>query len=109
MEPMYEICLNHPGKRIKLAVMTVMEVSGNPTTHERDQVRRTLNTMIRDYVNNSNEQDRICLVDLAKGIPYHSMTDQEERKQIWDDGIHLKPAGYDRIATLVFDTIKTKL
>jgi lysophospholipase L1-like esterase len=82
--------------------MTVMEVSGNPTTHERDQVRQTLNTMIRDYVNNSNEQDRICLVDLAKGIPYHSMTDQEERKQIWDDGIHLKPAGYDRIATLVF-------
>jgi lysophospholipase L1-like esterase len=65
--------------------------------------------MIRDYVANINDQDQVCLVDLDKGIPYHSVSNDEERQRIWDDGLHLTPAGYDRMATLVFDAIKSKL
>jgi lysophospholipase L1-like esterase len=65
--------------------------------------------MIRDYVAKIKDQDRVCLVDLDKGISYHSASNNEERKLLWNDTIHLTPAGYDRIATLVFDAIKSKL
>jgi len=109
LEPMYEMCLNHTQKKVKLAVMTVIENSYDMPTQKDDQDRQALNAMIRDYVAKSNAQDRICLVDLDKGIPYHNVSNDEERKRIWDDGVHLTPAGYDRMATLVFNAIKSKL
>jgi lysophospholipase L1-like esterase len=108
LEPMYEMCLNHKQAKTKLAVMTVIENAFNSPTNNADKNRQTLNTMIRDYVAKNNNQDRICLVDLDKGIPYHGVNN-DEQKQIWDDGLHLTPAGYDRMATLVFDAIKSKL
>jgi lysophospholipase L1-like esterase len=108
LEPMYEMCLNHAKAKIKLAAMTVIEISSHPPTGNKDKNRQALNTMIRNYVAKTNKRHRICLVDLDKGIPYHRVINDEERKRIWDDGIHLKPAGYDRMAKLVFDAIKSK-
>ena len=109
LQPIYEMCLNQPGAKINLAVMTVIEISYDLPTDPDDKNRQSLNAMIRDYVAHSNNQDRICLVDLDKDIPYHSISNKKERKKIWDDGVHLTPAGYDRMATLIFDAIKSKL
>lgn len=109
LEPMYELCLNHAPTKTKLVAMTVIENSYDIPTNNDDKDRQVLNSMIRDYVAQTNDQERICLVDLDKGIPYHSASNDEERKQIWDDGVHLTPAGYDRMAVLIFDAIKNKL
>ena len=109
LQPMYELCLNHRGGKTKLAILTVIEIWIYKPGSASENNRQLLNTMIRDYVTNSNQQDRICLVDLGRYIPYHCITNNEERKAIWDDGVHLTPAGYDRMASLVFDVIKTKL
>lgn len=38
--------------------------------------------------------------DLHAMIPYHSM-DEAERKEIWDDGLHLTPKGYERMGELI--------
>ena len=109
LQPMYETCLNYGQGKMKLAAMTVIENAFNAPTNPRDENRQLLNTMIRDYIAQSKNQDRICLVDLDKGIPFHSLSDENERNQIWDDGYHLTPAGYDRMAKLIFDAIKSKL
>ncbi|CAF0979207.1 unnamed protein product [Adineta steineri] len=108
LEPMYAMCLNQPQTKTKLAAMTVIENAYDSPSHEDDKERQELNQMIRNYVANTDKPDRVCLVDLDKGIPYHSMNN-DERLQIWDDNDHLTPAGYDRMATLVFDIIKNKL
>ncbi|CAF2744574.1 unnamed protein product [Rotaria sp. Silwood2] len=109
LKPMYKMCLNHKQSKIKLVAMTVIENTFNSPTCERDQNRQALNTMIRDYVAKTNDHNRVFLVDLDKGIPYHSVNDIQERRQIWNDALHLTPAGYDRMATLIFDEIKDKL
>jgi lysophospholipase L1-like esterase len=33
-------------------------------------------------------------------MPYHTMSDAE-LDEIWDDGLHFKPAGYEKIGKLV--------
>jgi lysophospholipase L1-like esterase len=109
LEPMYQMCLNHPHGKINLAAMTVIENGYNVLNDDDDKRRQTLNTMIRDYIVNTHDQDRVCLVDLDNGIPYYSVSGDEERKRIWDDPVHLTPVGYDRMAMLVFDAIKSKL
>ena len=109
IQPMYEMCLNHTGTKIQLALLTVMELSFFEPGTENDKNRQLLNTMIRDYAAHSNNRDRLCLVDLGTIIPFHSINNNEERRKIWDDGVHLTPAGYDRMGALVFDAMKTKL
>ena len=109
LQPMYELCLNHAQKKTKLVVMTVIENTYFSSEHAGDKDRQNLNNMIRNYVANSSEKDRIVLVDLDKGIPYHSLTSEKERKEVYDDVVHLTPVGYDRMATLIFDAIKDKL
>ena len=109
LKPMYEMCLNYRDGQAKLAILTTPELGFNKPGTANDKERQALNTMIRDYVAQSDQQDRLFLIDLDKCIPYHCMADIEERKAIWDEGIHFNPAGYDRMATFIFDVIKTKL
>lgn len=40
------------------------------------------------------------IFDLHKRIPYHDI-DEEERKAIWDDGLHFTEEGYERIGLIV--------
>ena len=109
LEPMYEMVFNQTKAKPKLVAMTVIENGYEAPTDGGDTERQALNTMIRDYVTQAKDQDRVCLVDLDKGIPYHAIRDVTERQRIWSDRIHLQPAGYDRMATLIFESIKSKL
>jgi len=52
---------------------------------DRDKDRQKLNEIIRHYVMNHQDDDRIYLVDLDKDIPYHNINDLNERQMIWDD------------------------
>ena len=109
LQPMYEMCLNHTSAKTKLAIMTIIENTHYSPTDDGDKNRQALNSMIRDYVAEASDQNRISLVDLDKGISYHAIKDRSDSQKMWDDVIHLTPAGYDRMATLVFDAIKNKL
>jgi len=40
------------------------------------------------------------VLDLKKKMPYHDM-DEEEREEIWDDGLHFTQKGYERIGQWV--------
>lgn len=107
LQPMYELALQNA--KTRLMVMTVFETAIHAPQNPHDAERQALNTMIRDYVANTKHSDRVYLVDLDRQIPYHSITDAAARDQIWDDGVHLTPDGYDRMATLIFETMRIKL
>lgn len=106
---MYDMVLHRTSAKTKLVVMTVLQISSYPQGHRIDKEREVLNEMIRNYVTNHNAQERVYLVDLDKAIQYHSMKDTNERDVIWDDGVHLTPAGYDQMAVEIFEVMKKNL
>jgi len=108
LKPMYDMVMNYRERKTKLIVMTVIENGYFAPEDDQDQNRQQLNEMIRHYVISSKDQERIYLIDLDKDIPYHNINDLNQREIIWDDRIHLKPDGYDRMALFIFQTIKTK-
>ena len=85
--------------------MTVIENGFYSPTHHHDRPRQELNELIRNYANNP----RVHLVDLAKEIRFHQVDDFQQRDAIWDDGVHFKATGYDRMADLIFQAIHPHL
>ncbi len=106
---MYDTVLQHTNKKIKLAPMTVIENGYNSQGDIHDQQRQNLNKMIRNYVENYQEEERICLIDLDKYIPFYSIKDINQRNIIWDDPVHLTPDGYDQMANFIFQNIYKKI
>ena len=43
-------------------------------------------------------------LDLFEKMPYHSL-DASERKEIWGDGLHFTPKGYEKIGDLVAEKL----
>ncbi|CAF1373568.1 unnamed protein product [Rotaria sordida] len=74
-----------------------------------DKQRKILNDMIRNYVKNYHDQNRICLIDIDKHINYHSMNDIKQRDIIWDDFVYLKADGCDLMAKIIFQEIFNKI
>jgi lysophospholipase L1-like esterase len=103
---MYDMVLERTNGKTKLAAMTLLETGYYPPGDSHDRERQKLNEMIRNYVSNCQDQNRLCLVDLDKGIPYHGT---EDVKTLWDDLIHLTPDGYDRMASIIFQEIYRKI
>jgi lysophospholipase L1-like esterase len=106
---MYDMVLQRTNNKTKLVAMTVIERGFYSPQDVHDQQRQNLNKMISNYVENFPDQTRICLVDLDKLIPFHSIQDINQRNSIWDDMIHLTPAGYDQMAYFIFQEIYKKL
>ena len=48
--------------------------------------------------------DNVWLVDLELALP-HLNASEAERQRLWDDGLHLTPAGYDQLADTVYDAL----
>jgi lysophospholipase L1-like esterase len=44
------------------------------------------------------------VLDLHAKIPYHSM-EETEREEIWDDGLHFTPKGYERMGGFVAERL----
>ena len=42
--------------------------------------------------------------DLRAHIPYHSLT-EDQRDDLWDDGLHMTPAGYNRMGQHIADAL----
>jgi len=109
LKPIYDMAILYGKGRTKLAVMTVFEIAHFSVMDSPEKERQELNKMIRNYTIYHKNQDNVCLVDLDKDIPHYDLNDRNKQEFIWDDKVHLTPAGYDLMATLIFETIKNKL
>ncbi|UJR31714.1 hypothetical protein I4U23_019194 [Adineta vaga] len=103
LRQMYQLAYEHGAN---LVIMTINETGRLKTNDPRDLDRHTLNTLIKKYAweNHYAGGRRTFCVDINEAIPWHR-PDLEEKKQIWDDHMHLTPKGYDLIGTLIFQTI----
>lgn len=83
------------------------DLASNGTSYVKEtgeKVRILLNEKLREYATQTNT----CLCDLAKELPQTSLT-AEELDKFWDDGLHFTAAGYERMAQILFETIKPLL
>ncbi|PMD13280.1 SGNH hydrolase [Hyaloscypha hepaticicola] len=64
-----------------------------------DERREELNQALWE-----DERDGVFTLDLFEKMPYHSLT-KEERKELWDDGLHFTAAGYAKIGSLVAERL----
>jgi len=65
--------------------------------------KQVVNDGLKAYCESSNEST--IFVDLWNELPFGALPD-EERKLYWVDGLHMTPRGYDRMATIIFNSIK---
>ncbi|KAE9382177.1 SGNH hydrolase [Stipitochalara longipes BDJ] len=64
-----------------------------------DKRRAELNQAIWE-----DERDGVFTLDLFEKMPYHSLS-EEDRNELWDDGLHFTAAGYAKIGTLVAERL----
>jgi hypothetical protein len=120
LDVLVQMCLKH-GTNVLL--MTLTEVAMPVESVEKQ--RRQLNTIIKDYVlqekwdkatagtasvpagsipSSRRSKPRVHLFDLADALPYEAMP-EEQRWEVWDDGVHLTMAGYDRVGELAANAL----
>ncbi|CAF2951003.1 unnamed protein product, partial [Rotaria sp. Silwood2] len=109
LKQIYDMILQRKNLNIKLSVMTIIENGFYAPESTYDKQRQILNDMIRNYVKNCQDQNRICLIDIDKYINYHSNKDINQRDTIWDDYVHLTPDGYDLMGKIIFEEIFNKI
>ena len=105
LKPMFDAVLDST-EECRLVAMTVIENGLYSPGEKDDKPRQDLNHLIRHYATAHMEKDRVYLVDLDKDIPYHGVQGSHDRDSIWDDLVHLTPAGYDRMATSIYRAIQ---
>jgi lysophospholipase L1-like esterase len=64
-----------------------------------DANRDELNRLIKE-----DDRDDVFTFDLHAQIPYHAL-DEQEKREIWDDGLHLTSKGYERLGKLVAERL----
>ncbi|KAL2038901.1 hypothetical protein N7G274_008423 [Stereocaulon virgatum] len=77
----------------KVLALTVTEHAG---ASAKNMARlRALNELIL-----AHQEDGFFTADVAKAIPYTDMP-EEERNEVWDDGVHLTKVGYERMGDAI--------
>ena len=84
-------------KGAKVLLFTIPETAYRSPSF--DARRAELNGLIK-----GDARDDVFSFDLHAKIPYHSM-DEEIRRKIWDDGLHLTSKGYERMGELVAERL----
>ena len=75
-----------------------------PRNAREDRQRQEFNRLIREELIKTNPEKKIVVLDVDKLLPQHDLN-PDERKLIWDDGVHLTPTGYDRLADLIYPIV----
>ena len=103
LKQMYQMVYEHGAN---LVVMTVNETGRLKTNDPRDADRQCLNELIKKYAweNHWAGGRRTFCVDINAANLWHR-SDVDEKRRLWDDHMHLTPAGYDLMGILVFKTI----
>ena len=104
----YQILLqqcNQHGARV--LAMTLPETI-YPTGSAMDKERQDFNRFIREKLPTEYSNENLIVLDVESLLPRHSLT-LEKCAEIWDDGVHLTPKGYDRLAELIHAKLKSFL
>ena len=65
--------------------------------------RSRVNDLLKNFVQECG--DKMLLSDLSAKLPHNSLSDEDKRKY-WNDQLHFSPAGYDRMAEIIFEDVK---
>ncbi|KXZ41702.1 hypothetical protein GPECTOR_313g4 [Gonium pectorale] len=107
LQSLYAACHAH-GARV--LAMTVLQSGWTPRAlpAEREPARQRLNELIRGAA--KQHSDYITLLDTDKLLPLPANPAADPAAALlWDDGLHLSPAGYNRLGELVFTALRDKL
>ena len=102
LKQMYEKVLAHGNAT--LAAITIPEAGFLDEAYI--STRNGVNNLIKDFC--ASNPERIILVDLNGHIRFFADTGQKNT-ELWDDALHMTPAGYDKFGELVFENIKQTL
>jgi len=91
-------------KGCKTYAVTIPELAAEEHETWVYPIRSKINNMLKEYC----AKRKIQVIDLAAAIPYSTLT-EEERKDLWDDGLHFTPKGYDKFGEIVFNAIRNDL
>lgn len=94
LKAMWSIALN---AGTKVLALTVTEHAG--ASRKNMERLKALNGLISDH-----QEDGFFTADIASAIPYTDMPEYE-RGKIWDDGVHLTKAGYERMGDAIADRL----
>ena len=75
----------------------------NPGNEDYRRRKAEVNEGMKSYSEKSDSQT--IYVDLWNGLPFGALP-TEERALYWVDGLHMTPKGYDRMAQIIFDSLK---
>lgn len=85
---------------IRSVALTVPERAGELMEPLYLTCKRELNEFILHGL--ADAVPGVHVVDLDAALPYTSLS-ADERARLWDDGLHLKPEGYDRLGDIVYE------
>lgn len=74
------------------------EESDRPPCKRTRLERNYINEKLRHY---AKTNDFTILCDLAKKFPRYSLSNKE-RKRFWEEGLHMRPAGYEKMAKIIY-------
>jgi lysophospholipase L1-like esterase len=86
----------------KVLIMNCMEISHDVNFQKILEVIKAYNAMIEGCV---SKFPGVSFLDMRKEMPYHSLS-AAERKELFDDGVHLTKKGYERMGEIIFSRMK---
>ncbi|EDO38266.1 predicted protein [Nematostella vectensis] len=106
---LHELSLKHGAKTLLLTMpesdFFYKDLAATGTSYvkeEGEKGRVTVNEMLREF---ARKCEGVYLCDIEKAIPQRSLN-EEKLDLYWDDGLHFTPEGYNKMAEVIFDTIK---
>lgn len=100
LRSLHEIALKHCPLSV---AVTIPESGFDERFVVLKEKRSRVNSLLQNYV--QDHGDKMLLSDLSAKLP-HSSLSEEDRRRFWDDDLHFSPAGYDRMAEIIFEDIK---
>ena len=91
------------GARTLVLAIPQFSLEDTPGCKAYKEEKAKVNDGLREYCEASHSQS--VFVNLHGKLP-HTALDREEKRKYWCDGLHMTPLGYDRMAEVVFDTLK---
>ncbi|KAJ3039387.1 hypothetical protein HDV00_012263 [Rhizophlyctis rosea] len=88
----------------KVLVMNLMEIAQDKKDAKFRQRIDEFNRAVEWGVTEGGREN-VWFLDIRKALPQHSLK-EKERKELWDDDVHLTCKGYVKMGTIIFDRIK---
>jgi lysophospholipase L1-like esterase len=91
----------------KLIVVTIPPTAFDSKEEDYLKTKLQINEMIHEFYLKHKEMGKVEYVDLYSAVPYYESNGS--KSPLWDDNLHLSPAGYDKFGELVYESLKRLL